>query len=83
MFRNQLTLEEKILWDNPETASETKKPFIVTAKLDLPTTLRRDEPNEVFELLVSKNIFTRTGMDTIIQNLFKPPLPPLPAITEV
>lgn len=72
VFRSILTLEEKLLWDNPESGTETKKQIITTAKLDLPTTLYRDQPNEIFELLVNKKVFTRKRMNEIIESLINP-----------
>lgn len=75
-FRSALTLQEKILWDNPETNPDSKKVIIVTAKMDLPTYLYRDKNNELLDLLVNTGIFTRERMDEIIDDLLTLPPPP-------
>lgn len=73
LFRSNLTLEEKILWDNPETGTELQKVIITTAKLDLPTTLYRDKNNEILDLLVSRGIFTEERMNEFIDKFLNPP----------
>lgn len=66
-FRNQLSITEKLLWDNPDTAStSTQKAVIATFKNEFPLTIGTETTNELLGLLVSEGIFTQQRLDEIL-----------------
>lgn len=66
-FRSQLTLNEKLLWDNPDTASTlSQKSVITTFKNELPLTIGNEITTELLDLLVSEGVFTQQRLDEII-----------------
>ena len=69
-FRSQLTLTEKLLWDNPDTASTlSQKAVLTTFKQELPLTIGEQETTELLDLLVSEGVYTQQRLDEIISNL--------------
>lgn len=68
-FRSQLTLTEKLLWDNPETGTITQKAAITTFQTELPLTEGTEELNELLDLLVSAVVFTQQRLDEIISSI--------------
>lgn len=69
-FRNQLTVSEKLLWDNPDIASTpTQKAVINTFKSELPLDPNEQNTTELLGLLVSEGVYTQERLDEIISNL--------------
>lgn len=66
-FRSQLTITEKLLWDNPDTANtDSQKAIISTFKIELPLEEGTEELNELLDLLVSTGVFTQQRVADII-----------------
>jgi len=69
-FRSQLSLTEKLLWDNPDTASTpSQKAVLTTFKQELPLTVGETETTELLDLLVSEGVYTQQRLDEIISKL--------------
>ena len=69
-FRSQLTLTEKLLWDNPDTASTlSQKAVITTFKTELPLTVGEETTTELLDLLVSEGVFTQQRLDEIVSGI--------------
>lgn len=69
-FRSQLTLTEKLLWDNPDTASTlSQKAIITTFKAELPLLEGTQETTELLDLLVSEGVFAQQRLNEIISNI--------------
>lgn len=68
-FRSKLTLEEKILWDNPETGTITQKAAITTVKNEFPLTYDTEETTSLMDLLVEKEVFTTERLEDILYSL--------------
>lgn len=68
-FRTELNLTEKLLWDNPDTASTpSQKAVLTTFKKELPLTVGEQQTEELLNLLVSEGIYTQERLDEIISN---------------
>lgn len=67
-FRSKLTLEEKMLWDNPETGTLSQKAAITTVKNEFPLTYDTDETMDLMDLLVEKEVFTTERMEEILSS---------------
>ena len=58
-FRSQLTLSEKLIWDNPSTATTAQSNAIITVKTDFPVALHpqgSDQLREEFDLLEATEV---------------------------
>ena len=55
-FRSQLTLTEKILWDNPESGTVVQGATIKTIKQEFPLLVEAESTVEILDLLEEKSI---------------------------
>lgn len=66
-FRSQLTLTEKLFWDNPDNIeTPSQKAVMVTFKQELPLIIGEQETTELLNILVSAGVFTQQRLDEII-----------------
>ncbi len=68
LFRSVLKLNEKILWDNPETGTEIQKATINTLKMEFPF-YGIDSMNEMFSLLEQSEVINLERIEEIKLNL--------------
>lgn len=68
-FRNQLSLTEKILWDNPETGTQIQSAVINTAKQEFPLLLSGKKTLEVLNLFEQNSILSEGRAQEIYDHL--------------
>ena len=69
-FRSQLTLSEKLIWDNPSSATTAQSNAIITVKNDFPVALHpqgSDQLREEFDLLEAVEVIGNGRSGVLLQ----------------
>lgn len=69
-FRSQLTLSEKLIWDNPSTATTAQSNAIITVKTDFPVALHPQGSNQLreeFDLLEAVEVIGNGRSGVLLQ----------------
>jgi len=66
-FRSQLTLSEKLIWDNPSNATTTQSNAITTISSDFPQRVDGDQFREELDLLESVEVIGSGRSTTLLK----------------